>query len=50
MLSDLLNQKPLVCSILMDKVEEYFQNEENEKKYQEWYERKYGKPYSGNQI
>lgn len=43
MLSDLLNDKPLVCVTLMSKVEEYFQDEENEKKFQEWYEQRYGK-------
>ena len=46
MLSELLDKKPLVTSLLVEKVEKFFEDEENEKKYQEWYERKYGKQAS----
>lgn len=34
-----------LCSVLVDKVKEYFTNEENRKKFELWYEQKYGKPY-----
>lgn len=49
-LTDLLRDKPMVCVVLWESVQEYFQDEEHEKAYEEWYEKKYGKPYSGNQI
>lgn len=43
-LTELLISKPSFCDSLYDKVEEYFQNEENRIKYEEWYAKKYGKP------
>ena len=39
MLSEYL--KPMFCATLMEKVEEYFQDEEHQKEYKEWYEREY---------
>jgi hypothetical protein len=45
-LTDLLNKKPLVSVTLMEKVEDYFQDEEHKREYEEWYERKYGKQNS----
>lgn len=50
MLQELLEQKPLVCVTLMEKVEEYFQDEEHIKEYEEWYERKYNKQDHGNKV
>lgn len=40
----LLEEKPL-CPILMKKVEEYFQDEEHKRQFEEWYRQKYGKDY-----
>lgn len=34
-----------LCSVLADKVKEYFKDEENRKKFEIWYQEKYGKPY-----
>ena len=45
MLQELLEKKPLMCRVLMEKVEDYFQDEEHEKAFEAWYEKKYGKPY-----
>lgn len=33
------------CDILVRKVREYFKDEENRKKFEEWYRQKYGKEY-----
>ena len=44
MLSTLLEEKP-IGSILKRKVEDYFRNEENRRKFEEWYRKKYGKEY-----
>ena len=44
MLSTLLEEKP-ICPILKRKVEDYFRNEENKRKFEEWYRKKYGKEY-----
>ena len=43
-LEKLLESKPLVTSTLMDKVNDYFQDEQHQKDYESWYEKKYGKP------
>lgn len=40
----LLEEKPF-CSILMKKVEAYFQDEEHRRQFEEWYKKKYGKDY-----
>lgn len=34
-----------LCSVLADRVKEYFKDEENRKKFEIWYQEKYGKPY-----
>lgn len=34
-----------LCSVLADRVKEYFTTEENRKRFEVWYEEKYGKPY-----
>ena len=44
MLTVLLEEKPL-STILARKVEAYFQDEENRKRFEEWYKQKYGKDY-----
>lgn len=43
-LSELLEETPF-CTILARKVEAYFQDEENRKRFEEWYKKKYGKDY-----
>lgn len=50
MLSELLAKKPLFCSILMDKVNEYFQDEEHQKEFEDWYEKRYGEHKSGSEL
>ncbi len=45
MFSKLLEEKPLVLTALMSKVSKYFEDEEHEKEFEIWYERKYGKQY-----
>ena len=49
-LTDLLESKPMVCVVLWESVKEYFQDEEHEKAFEVWYEKKYGKPYNRDQI
>ena len=44
MLTVLLEETPF-CTILGRKVEAYFQDEENRKRFEEWYKKKYGKDY-----
>lgn len=44
MLTVLLEETPF-CTILARKVEAYFQDEENRKRFEEWYKKKYGKDY-----
>lgn len=44
MLTVLLQDNPF-CDILMRKVSDYFKDEENRKKFEEWYRQKYGKEY-----
>lgn len=44
MLNVLLEETPF-CTILARKVEAYFQDEENRKRFEEWYKKKYGKDY-----
>lgn len=44
MLTVLLEEKPL-CTILIKKVEDYLQDEEHRKQFEEWYRKKYGKDY-----
>lgn len=39
------NQFPTFCTILARKVENYFQDKENRKKFEDWYRQKYGKEY-----
>ncbi len=34
-----------LCSVLADRVKGYFKDEENRKKFEIWYQEKYGKPY-----
>lgn len=45
MLTAVLEEKPSFCTILMKKVEDYFQDEEHRKQFEEWYREKYGKDY-----
>ena len=40
-----LLRESLFCDILMRKVREHFQEDENKKKFEEWYREKYGKEY-----
>ena len=49
MLTALLEEKPF-CTILAKKVEAYFQDEENRKRFEEWYRQKYGKEYDWRKI
>ena len=44
MLAELLKDKPF-CLVLKREVEKYFEDEEHEKQFQEWYEKRYGKKY-----
>lgn len=34
-----------LIGLLQDRVQTYFQNKENRKKFEKWYKEKYGKPY-----
>ena len=36
-----------LCSVLADRVKEYFKDEENRKKFEIWYQEKYGNRRSG---
>ena len=44
MLAALLEETP-ICTILKKKVEDFFGDEENRRKFEEWYKEKYGKEY-----
>lgn len=44
MLAALLEETP-ICTILKSKVEDYFRDEENRRRFEEWYKDKYGKEY-----
>ena len=40
----------LTLGILISAVSEYYDNSENQKRFEEWYLKKYGKPYEENII
>jgi hypothetical protein len=44
-LTALLEDRPLLTTGLMDRVKDYFQEEDHKRKFEEWYRRKYGKEY-----
>ena len=45
-LKELLPDKPMVSLVLWKSVQDYFQNDEHKKQFEEWYEKKYGEPYN----
>ncbi|MBR0425876.1 MAG: hypothetical protein IJK01_07135 [Clostridia bacterium] len=44
-LTALLEDRPLLTTGLMDRVRDYFQEEDHRKQFELWYKKKYGKEY-----
>lgn len=38
-------EESALCALLVQKVKEHFQNEDNRKEFEIWYKQKYGKDY-----
>lgn len=49
-LKELLKKKPTATNVLWKAVNDYFQDEEHEREFEVWYEKKYGKPYNRGQL
>lgn len=47
-LAELLDKKPMVCAVLMDRVRDYYADEQHEAEFRAWYKERYGQEYEPN--